>query len=616
MCGIYGRINKISVIDKDIFLSSLDTLKSRGPDNSGTYFDNNIGLGFRRLSIIDLSEKGNQPMFDGSGDVGIVFNGEIYNFKELKDKLGSEFEWKSHSDTEVLLNGYKKWGLDELLQKIEGMFAFAIYDKRNGIISFAKDHFGKKPLYYYFDEDTFIFASELKAIISDPEIKKRCHVDKLSLSKYLFYGYVPSPNSIFDKIKKLEPSSSFVFDIEKWEISDKKRFWNLENVELRDVMSEQDMLDKTEDLIKKSIEKRLISDVPLGVFLSGGVDSSLVASYMSQISDDVNSFTVCYKDYPKDDESDYAKRVAQKLGIKSNLCYFENSLVKENFIEILNYLDEPLADAAIIPLYFVSKFAKKSITVALSGDGGDEVFGGYSKYKAQDFIEKYSYLKFISGLGKKFFKKDSSYFKLLSSFDESFYSRQFIFGSGSFLADEVSNLVKDYSFSTDEVFSEAKEYDLLFKQKDNINRSLYLDCKIQLPDWYLVKGDRATMSNSLEMRNPLLDKNLAEFAFSLKGNWKIKNGEQKYLLKKLASKYVDEDIIYREKKGFGVPLGDWIRNELKDLFDQYLFIDNGFFDLDYVKKLYNEHLEGRVANEFKLLRILGFNYWYKKYYEF
>jgi len=616
MCGIYGRINKKSEINKDIFLSSLDTLKSRGSDNSGTYFDNNIGLGFRRLSIIDLSEKGNQPMFDEIGDVGIVFNGEIYNFKELKDELGDGFEWKSHSDTEVLLNGYKKWGLDELLQKIEGMFAFAIYDKRNGIISFAKDHFGKKPLYYYFDEDTFIFASELKAIISDPEIKKRCHVDKLSLSKYLFYGYVPSPNSIFDKIKKLEPSTSFVFNIEKWEIVDKKRFWNLENFELRDEMSEEDILEKTEDLIKKSVEKRLISDVPLGVFLSGGVDSSLVASYMSRISNDVNSFTVCYKDYPKADESEYAKKVAQKLGIKSNLCYFENSLVKENFIEILDYLDEPLADAAIIPLYFISKFAKKNITVALSGDGGDEVFGGYSKYKAQDFIEKYSYLRFISGLGKKLFKNDSSYFKLLSSFDESFYSRQFIFGSGSFLADEVLNLVKDYSYSTDEIFSEAKEYDSLFKQKDNINRSMYLDCKIQLPDWYLVKGDRATMSNSLEMRNPLLDKNLAEFAFSLEGNWKIRNGEQKYLLKKLASKYVDRDIIYREKKGFGVPLGDWIKSELKDLFDDFLFIDNGFFDLDYVRKIYDEHLDGRVDNEFKLLRILGFNYWYRKYYEF
>ncbi len=518
MCGIYGRINKKSDINRDSFFSSLDTLKSRGPDNSGTYFDKNIGLGFRRLSIIDLSENGNQPMFDESGDVGIVFNGEIYNFKELKVDLKDDFKWKSQSDTEVLLNGYKKWGFDELLQRIEGMFAFAIYDKRKDKLFFARDHFGKKPFYYYFDEDSFIFASELKAIIKNPEIKKKCHVDKLSLSKYLFYGYVPSPNSVFDKIKKLEPSTSFVFDIKKWEISDKKIFWNLENIQIRDGLSEEAILDKTEDLLKKSVEKRLISDVPLGIFLSGGVDSSLVALYMSQISDDVNSFTVCYKDYPKADESDFAKRVAEKLGIKYNLCYFENSLVKENFIEILDYLDEPLADAAIIPLYFVSKFAKKNITVALSGDGGDEVFGGYSKYKAQDFIEKYNYLKFISGLGKKLFKKDSSYFKLLSSFDESFYSRQFIFGSGSFLANEVSALMKDYSYTADEIFSEAKEYDSLFKQKDNINRSLYLDCKIQLPDWYLVKGDRATMANSLEMRNPLLDKELAEFAFSLNGN--------------------------------------------------------------------------------------------------
>jgi len=280
----------------------------------------------------------------------------------------------------------------------------------------------------------------------------------------------------------------------------------------------------------------------------------------------------------------------------------------------MDYLDEPIADAAIAPLYFISKFAKNRITVALSGDGGDEIFGGYPKYKAQYFIEKFCYLKFVAELGKRIFKKDSSYYKLLSNFDQKFPSRQFIFGSGSFLPEEVKHLVKKKDFQMDKVFEEAFMYDCLFKQNDVINRSLYLDCKIQLPDWYLVKGDRATMSNSLEMRNPLLDKEMAEFTFSLDRTWKIRDNQQKYLLKKLASKYIDRDIIYRDKKGFGVPLDEWIRKELKSVFDEYLLLDFGFFDMEYINRLYREHLEGKRNNQFKLLRVFCFNYWYRKYF--
>jgi len=552
-------------------------------------------------------------MFNEDESVATIFNGEIYNYQSVKEKLKTSHQWKSKSDTEVLIHGYEEFG-QKIVEKIEGMFAFAIYDRKNNLLTLARDHFGKKPLYYYLDEEIFCFASELKAIIKNLEIKRKLKIDELSLVKYLFYGYVPSPNSIFDKIKKLEPATTFQFDLKNWKIINKYDFWKLEDIKINNNYSESEVLNRAEDLIKKSVEKRLMSDVPLGVFLSGGVDSSLITKYLSEYSPNVNSFTVCYKNSKEADESQYAKRVASKLGIKYNLSYFEDQLVRENFLEILDYLDEPMADAAIIPLYFVSKFAKDKITVVLSGDGGDELFGGYSKYKAQEFIETHRYLNFLAGIGKKIISKNSPYYKLLDSFGLEFWERQFIFGSGSFLPKEAEKLLKK-PINLELVFAEAQKYEKIFAQKDTINKSLFLDCKIQLPDWYLVKGDRATMATSLEMRNPLLDKDLAEFAFSLSGKWKIRDGEQKYVLKKLASKYFDSDLIYRKKSGFGVPLDKWIRHELKDLFQEYLFQDNGFFDLEYVKLLHAEHISGEADHRFKLLRVFNFNYWHKKYYE-
>ncbi len=613
MCGILGQLNRTGPVNQELFSEMLNTLKKRGPDQSGDFFVDNIALGQRRLSIIDLSEAGKQPMFNEDESIAIIFNGEIYNYQNVKKELGGDHQWKSKSDTEVLIHGYEEFG-QKIVEKIEGMFAFAIYDKKNNLLTLARDHFGKKPLYYYLDEEIFCFASELKAIIENPQIKQKLKIDESSLAKYLFYGYIPSPNSIFDKIKKLEPATTFQFDLKNWKIINRYDFWKLEDVKIKNNYPENEVLSRVEELIKKSVEKRLMADVPLGIFLSGGVDSSLIAKYLSGYSPQTNAFTVCYKNSPEADESEYAKRVANKLGINYNLCYFEDQIVQENFLEILDYLDEPMADAAIIPLYFVSKFAKDKITVVLSGDGGDEIFGGYNKYKAQKFIEDFGFLGFLSELGGKLISKKSPYYKLLKSFGLDFSARQFIFGSGSFLPEEAEKLLKK-PIKLDLVFEEARKYENTFEQKDAINRSLFLDCKIQLPDWYLVKGDRATMATSLEMRNPLLDKDLAEFAFSLSGKWKIRNGEQKYVLKKLASKYFDQDLVYRKKSGFGVPLDKWIRRELKDLFQEFLFKDNGFFDLGYVKLIYDEHMTGKMDHRFKLLRIFNFNYWHRKYYE-
>ncbi|MEI7426309.1 MAG: asparagine synthase (glutamine-hydrolyzing) [Candidatus Moraniibacteriota bacterium] len=612
MCGILGQINRKKLVNRELFSEMLSTLKKRGPDQSGDFFDGNVALGQRRLSIVDLSEAGRQPIINEDGSLVVIFNGEIYNYQEIKKELKNGHEWKSQSDTEVLLHGYEEFG-QKIVEKTEGMFAFAIYDKKNNYLTLARDHFGKKPFYYYLDEETFCFASELKAIIKNPEIKKKLNIDKLALTKYLFYGYIPSPNSIFDKIKKLEPATTFQFDLKNWKIKNKYNFWKLEDTEINNNYTENEILVKTENLIRKSVEKRLMADVPLGVFLSGGVDSSLITKYLSEFSPQVNSFTVCYKNSKEADESQYAKLVAEKLGINYNLCFFEDQLVRENFLEIMDYLDEPMADAAIIPLYFVSKFARDKITVVLSGDGGDELFGGYPKYKAQEFIEKHGYLNFLANIGKRIIPQNNPYYKLLDSFGLSFSQRQFIFGSGSFLPEEAEKLLKQ-PIDLELIFEEAQKYEKVFQQEDVVNKSLFLDCKIQLPDWYLAKGDRATMATSLEMRNPLLDKDLAQFAFSLSGKWKTRDGEQKYVLKKLASRYFNRDLIYRQKSGFGVPLDKWIRNELRDLFQKYLFIDNGFFNLEYVKLMHDEHLSGKADYRFKLLRVFNFNYWLEKYY--
>ena len=612
MCGILGQINRKGPVNRELFLRMLATMGKRGPDQEGVYFSANAAFGHKRLSILDLTESGRQPMTDEAAGLAMVFNGEVYNYQEVRNSLRGSYSWKSRTDTEVLLNAYKELG-PGLADKLEGMFAFAIYDKKEQLLTFARDHFGKKPLYYYLDDDTFCFASELKAIIANPEIKAKLRVDELSLSKYLFYGYIPSPNSIFDKIKKLEPATTFQFDVKNWKVTGVRKFWNLEAVQIDKNISEGEILEKTEALIKESVKKRLMSDVPLGIFLSGGCDSSLIGAYLGQLAPGSDAFTVAYANSPEADETAYARRVAQQHGMRYHACNFEDSVVRDNFIGILDYLDEPMADAAIIPLYFLAKYAKEKIVVALSGDGGDEVFGGYPKYRAQHFIEKFSYLSGLARVAAPLAGPGHKYAKLFKAFGMDFPERQFIFGSGGFIPGDAARLLNRDSIDTRKVFEEASVYAGLFSQKDVINKSLYLDCKIQLPDWYLVKGDRATMAASLEMRNPLLDKELAEFAFSLSGKWKIRGGEQKYVLKRVAARRVDRDIIYRPKKGFGVPLAKWIRSDLNDLFADYLFRENPYFDNVYVRSLYDEHMAGRVDRSFYLLRIFNFNYWAAKY---
>lgn len=615
MCGILGQINRNKSINKEFFSSMLLSLEKRGPDQGGYFYDNNIALGQKRLAVIDTSDNGRQPMANEDKNIILVFNGEIYNYQEIKKNFKASHIWKSQTDSEVLIHAYEEWGLEKTLDKIEGMFAFALFDKNKNKIFLARDHFGKKPLYYYFHENIFCFASELKALLKNPEIKSQLKINDLSLAKFLVYGYIPSPRTIFSKIKKLEPASFLIFDLNDFKITEKKIFWHLENVKIKnDLINNDEIIEKTEELIKKAVAKRATADVPVGIFLSGGIDSGLLAKYLNNICP-VESFSVGYKNYLEANELEYSGKISEKLNVKNHRFFLDNTEVKNNFLQMCDYLDEPLADAAIFPLFYLSKMAKQKITVALGGDGGDEIFGGYPKYQAQQLIEKYRHLKFLALIAKNLVFKNSRLYKFFSGFEMEFHQRQFVFGSGGFMPGEMGKIVKMGNLNPEEIFQEAENYAQIFKSKDAINKSLFLDCKMQIPDWYMVKTDRATMANSLEMRSPFLDKNLAEFIFSLPGSYKIKNGRGKWILKKLTEKYFGREFAYRKKRGFGVPMANWIRNELKDVFEEFLFVKNGYFNVDSIHGLYQGHISGKTDNSFKLLRIFMFNYWFEKYYK-
>lgn len=611
MCGILGYVSK-DVVDTAVFEGALALLSCRGPDahciKSYALGEAQVVLGHTRLAVLDPRIDGNQPM-EGEGS-SIVFNGEIYNFNELKSELVREGAvFRTRTDTEVLLAGYDRWR-EQLIDRIEGMFSFALLDKGQNKILCARDHFGKKPFYYYLDEKCFIFASELKAILAFPEMRSTCSLDQHSVAKFLVYGYVPSPNTIFKNVRKLEPATRFMFDMEKWEICEKFRFWRLEDIKLDRNINEEIALDGIEYLLKKAVRKRMISDVPLGVFLSGGVDSSLVMAMVASESKDVASFTVTYRDC-EDDEGSYAAQVAEWLGIKQHCTEFHESEARDCFLTMMDYLDEPLADAAIVPLFFIARSSRSKITVALGGDGGDEIFGGYPKYRAQLLVERIGKAAPALSHLKSLVPGPVNY-RLLEGMGMPFHERQFFYGSGGFSPAEAVEILR-LNGDTSWLFAEAAEYDYEFNQKDTLNEALYLDCRIQLPDWYLVKADRATMAASLEMRSPLLDKDLAEYAFSLPGSLKVRNGETKYLLKKLASKYVPPEVVYRRKHGFAVPLERWIDTVLLNDFKRVIGYDFGLFDLNKVQALF-ESRGGRrgYGREFRLLRIFVMNHYLDK----
>lgn len=567
MCGINGfNFEENQLIKK---MNSL--LKHRGPDSKGEYVDSTVSLGQTRLSIIDLSNAGNQPMSNENGDIWIVYNGETYNFKELKESLKGH-KFNSETDTEVLIHLYEEHGI-EMLPMLNGMFAFCIYDSTNKKLFLARDRTGVKPLYYYFDGRKFIFSSEIKSILAH-DIPKKINYD--SLGFYLMYGYTLS-ESLLEGIKQLPPSSYLIFDIEK-RIVHQGKFWQLteDKVEI--------IIDQIETLLKDSVRRRLIADVPVGSYLSGGIDSSLITALSRPYIEEYHTFNVNFGDEVYS-ESKYAKLVSDHLSTNHHELTVELDKVIKEIKNIAWHYDDPIAEGGTIPNYFISKLAKNYVTVALAGEGGDEVFGGYKWYRYQPKLVNYSkYLPKLPEIGNSSRRKK---IRMLNNSKKGVEELQA--STHVWLPSEEIQAISKFKYSDPKIkYLNNADYTL----KKKLNKMQYLDINTLLQS-YNQKSDRMTMAFAVEERVPFQDYRLIEASFSLPEELKVNNGNEKYIIKKIGEKYLPKEIINREKRGYGVPIAYWIETKLMEeiirKFDSSNLVEDGIFIKDFYKKIRYHH---------------------------
>lgn len=642
MCGITGFFNnKLDFID-EICTRMLKPIHHRGPDDYGVWADScGIALGHKRLSILDLSPLGHQPMHSHSDRYVIVFNGEIYNFAQIKDELvpaGYSFDFKGHSDTEIMLAAIEQWGLKKAVEKFVGMFAFALWDKKERTLSLVRDRMGIKPLYYGFQKCSFIFGSELTVFKEHPDFLNEINRDNLNL--FFRYGYIPAPHSIYENIYKLAPGTILTLnyeDLMTQNLPQPSPYWSIQDVYKYGANNQftgsfDEAVTELENLLKKSISLRMIADVPLGAFLSGGVDSSLIVALMQSMSDrKVKTFSIGFneEDY---NEAKYAKAVANHLGTEHTEFYL-NQKDLLNFIPQLNkHIDEPFGDSSIVPTYFVSKLAREHVTVSLTGDGGDEVFSGYLKYtgavRGWNNISKYDirFRKMISLLIQQFSSK---------SLDK--LGKPFEWALGSFFGgDSLGTRLYKLSeiFSDKDFVSFYKDCNSLYKNNtslvlntnpppsnhildiqglDEYQYMSMVDISSYMVDDILTKVDRASMAVSLESRIPILDHRIVEFSTTLPTEMKVNNGNCKHILKELLYKYVPRELIDRPKKGFSMPIGLWLKDDLKDMFEDLIqpekLKNQGYLDSKCVNKLWTEHLSGRRNWEHVLWNVFIFQKW-------
>lgn len=612
MCGVVGYIGKTDEGFKNKIHEALRVLKLRGPDASGTWSDENIGLAHTRLAIQDVSDFGSQPMHSISGRYVIVFNGEIYNHLELRKKILG-VNWRGRSDTETLLEAYAYWG-EECLQLLHGMFAFAIWDQQKKELFLARDRMGEKPLYYHHSSDKFVFASRPKAL--SPFVDLNDDFDVQGIRYYLQCGYFPGETSVFKDVKKLPPAHWM--KVCNGEVT-VERYWDYRaipvNVDMKS-RKEEDLLDELDILIQKSVSSRMLSDVPLGAFLSGGIDSSLVVAYMSRLSNKpINTFTIGFheKDY---DESLHAQAVADHLGTKHHCQHLNVDDLLELIPHFTSEYDEPFFDSSAFPTMAVSRLARKHVTVSLSGDGGDELFGGYHYYRiAEQVAPFFSMPKNMRGLIAAFASYLPSHkAKLLAGALRQPNSAAAFAFARSIAKDFGGLLTPEALEGTEDMHALFSRAALVFPENLTAGeRGARLDAFYTLPDDYLQKVDMGSMAYSLESREPLLDHSLVEWAMRLPWEWKMKGNVNKYLLRKLAYRYIPRSILDRPKQGFGVPIDHWLRGPLHD-WAQDLLHSKSLFDLlpisqKRANELFQLHLTGSrnvSALLWALLMLLNF----------
>jgi asparagine synthase (glutamine-hydrolysing) len=554
MCGIFGSFNNNEI---DLFSNrkSLDTLKHRGPDQQGEFFDDRVYMGHRRLSILDLSENGKQPMI--AGDVIITVNGEIYNFQELKASLQKKYFFKSNSDSEVVLHGYTEWGIDGLLERIDGMYAIVIYDKAKKIIYLVRDRYGIKPMYYAFHNQKFCWASELKAI-EHYYSNQSLEIDNTSLYDYLTYLYIPTPKTLYKNVFKLPPAHYLAFNLGNYDHKIKK-YWELPIQEVN--YSIEDASEKVRTLLEGSVKAQMISDVPLGFFLSGGIDSSTVVASASKFSKQIHTFSIGF-DVVAHNETQYSRQIAELFKTEHSEKILDIHAANHHFEQIKTWYDEPFADTSALPSFLVSEFAKQGSTVVLTGDGGDELFGGYEWYERYWKYYK-SQIPFLKPIAPYFARlKQRNRYSLAGRLANQLEYRSL---SGHELYSKLLGGLLPYEKSKyRQIWNIPSDYDDFWYFKKYYNPELpqkkrfqYLDFHTYLHDDIFTKVDRVSMSVALECRVPFMQKDLVEFAFSLPESIIYYNNQKKGLLKYAFKDILPENILYRKKRGFNIPLSEW-----------------------------------------------------------
>jgi asparagine synthase (glutamine-hydrolysing) len=625
MCGIVGFVNADSkAVDRGVLEGMNSCIVHRGPDEDGFYLKENVALAMRRLSIIDLAE-GQQPIFNENRTKAIIFNGEIYNFQELRKDLESRnHKFYTNSDTEVIVHLYDEYGVD-CLQYLRGMFAFAIWDETEETLFIARDRLGQKPLLYSHQKNgNLIFGSEFQAVLAHPEISRE--VDYNAIDSFLSYLCIPAPQTAFQQIRKLEPGHWL-----RWKDGEleTKRYW-LPDFSKKIKISEKEAIEETTRILRESTKLRMISEVPLGAFLSGGVDSSTIVALMAQESNKpVKTFSIGFEEQDYS-ELKYAKKVAEHIGAEYN-----EFIVKPNALEVLptliEHYGEPYADSSAIPTYYVSKETRKHVTVALNGDGGDESFAGYERYAAMQIANLYH--KLPRALRKVFVEtpinliptsevkrsrvRDAKRFLQAASLEktERYFHWVTVFRENSkaeLYTEDFRDRVagNDASMFLNKWFAKANGSGIL-------DATLLTDQMTYLPNDLLVKVDITSMANSLEARSPFLDHKVVEFAASLPENLKMQRFKTKSLLKKVAANLVPSEVIYRRKMGFGVPIGNWFRNEMKDFVKDVLLSDEalgrGIVKESVLRNYITEHIDGKQDYTFQIWTLLMLELWFQKF---
>lgn len=626
MCGIAGWINldnNSSQNSEAVLHSMCEKMKHRGPDSEGLWNDETVALGMRRLSIIDL-HTGEQPVFNEDKSIVVVMNGELYNFREIRsdlEKRGHKFE--TNTDTEILPHLYEEYG-EVMLEHINGMFAFALWDKNKRKLLIARDKFGEKPLYYGVFDNQLIFASEPKVLLANSAVKAEINLN--SLRAFLSFDYVPAPNSIYKGISKL-PAAHFL-SVEKDEIKT-RRYWNL-TWEKKETKSLEKSAEELRELLADAVRMRLVSDVPLGILLSGGVDSSTVAAFATEFSTEkVKTFSIGFEE-DSFDESKFARQVAKHL----NTEHYEEKLSVEKAADLISeigkWLDEPLSDGSLIPTFLLSRFVRKHVTVALGGDGGDELFAGYPMYYAHRVADFYN--KIPGVLRNNLIEPIVNNLPVSSknlSFD--YKAKRFVRASkydlvtrhhsffGSFSIDEQQKLLSRevLANSSNDIYAGAKDLLKITDAANEIEQMQFLDINFYMAEDILTKVDRASMAVSLEVRAPFLDPRVAQFAASIPLEYKLKGNKGKYILKKAMENILPKNILHRPKKGFGIPIAEWLRGRLNPLMHELLdatrLKNQGLFDEKFVQQLIKEHETHAASHHKQLWTLLVFQLWYDNF---